>query len=327
MLYLRSPTGALFDLTDIPTTPAASPPDTRPPDLPAATAPFEAAPSTPASSRARRDEPPPRTPTDQPPASQLPPPASKRLASRPTELTRLIHGDSGVGGVAFSPDGTRVATASFDNTARVLDPATGRELARMAHDEMVKAVAFSPDGTRVATASSDDTARVFDPATGRELARMALDDGGDVVNAVAFSPDGTRLATGSERRVGAGVGPGHRPGAGPLLDHGGRGRGGVQPGRHPGGHRQRDDTARVLDPATGRAGPPDHDETVNAVAFSPDGTRVATGSGDRSARVLDAAAGAELARLDHDGDCARGGVQPGWHPGGHRQRRQFGAGV
>ena len=39
---------------------------------------------------------------------------------------------------------------------------------------------------------------------------------------------------------------------------------------------------------------------VYAVEFSPDGTRVATGSGDGSARVFDAASGAEICRLDHD---------------------------
>jgi WD domain, G-beta repeat len=44
----------------------------------------------------------------------------------------------------------------------------------------------------------------------------------------------------------------------------------------------------------------DHDDRVVAVAFCPDGTRVATGSHDGSARVLDAASGAELARFDHD---------------------------
>ena len=41
---------------------------------------------------------------------------------------------------------------------------------------------------------------------------------------------------------------------------------------------------------------------VAVAAFSPDGTRVATGSVDGSARVFDAATGAELARLDHDGE-------------------------
>ncbi len=63
--------------------------------------------------------------------------------------------------VAFSPDGQRVATASEDNTARVWEAATGREVARMAHDDIVTAVAFSPDGQRLATASVDNTARVW----------------------------------------------------------------------------------------------------------------------------------------------------------------------
>jgi WD40 repeat protein len=44
----------------------------------------------------------------------------------------------------------------------------------------------------------------------------------------------------------------------------------------------------------------DHDKAVRAVAFSPDGARVATGSDDGSARVFEAATGTELARLDHD---------------------------
>ena len=44
----------------------------------------------------------------------------------------------------------------------------------------------------------------------------------------------------------------------------------------------------------------DHDDGVRAVAFAPDGSRVATGSMDGSARVFDAATSVELARLDHD---------------------------
>ena len=123
------------------------------------------------------------------------------LRIHPATRARLDHGGL-VCGVAFSPDGTRVATGSYDGSARVFDAATGAELARLDHGGLVYGVAFSPDGTRVATGSSDGSARVFDAATGAELAR--LDHDGSVY-AVAFSPDGTRVATGSARPFGAGV--------------------------------------------------------------------------------------------------------------------------
>ena len=71
----------------------------------------------------------------------------------------------------------------------------------------------------------------------------------------------------------------------------------------------------------------DHDGGVNAAAFSPDGAWVATASEDGSARVFEAASGAEVARLDHDGPVYRGGVQPGRRLGRHCQRRLGGVGA
>jgi WD40 repeat protein len=62
-----------------------------------------------------------------------------------------------------------------------------------------------------------------------------------------------------------------------------------------------DGSARIFDTTGTELVRLDHDGPVQAVAFAPDGTRVATGSGDRSARVFDAATGTELTRLDHDG--------------------------
>ena len=63
---------------------------------------------------------------------------------------------------AFSPDGTRIVTASYDKTARVWNAASGRSLMVLqGHTDGVIAAAFSPDGTRIVTASYDNTARVW----------------------------------------------------------------------------------------------------------------------------------------------------------------------
>jgi len=63
-----------------------------------------------------------------------------------------------------------VATASYDNTARLWDAATGSERQVLrGHSNSMYSVAFSPDGKLVATASHDKTARLWDAATGLEV--------------------------------------------------------------------------------------------------------------------------------------------------------------
>ena len=74
----------------------------------------------------------------------------------------------------FSPDGTRVVTASFDGTARRVERADGQGAHRPAGPRRRRHArrAFSPDGARVVTASADQTARIWD-SRNRQGARRA----------------------------------------------------------------------------------------------------------------------------------------------------------
>jgi WD40 repeat protein len=90
------------------------------------------------------------------------------------EWSACIHpleGHSGsVNSVVFSPDGSRVASGSDDNTVRVWDVQTGQcQHTLEGHSGRVNSVVFSPDGSRVASGSSDNTVRVWDIASTEEI--------------------------------------------------------------------------------------------------------------------------------------------------------------
>jgi predicted GTPase len=64
--------------------------------------------------------------------------------------------------VCWSPDGTRLASASWDKTVRIWNGSTGKEEQRLeGHSSGVYSVSWSPDGTRLATASNDNTVRIW----------------------------------------------------------------------------------------------------------------------------------------------------------------------
>jgi WD40 repeat protein len=184
----------------------------------------------------------------------------QRLARQ--ELRTLKGHRNAVMSVAFSPDGTRLASASLLSVVKLWDVATGQELRTfegpqtLGENSSAACVAFSPDGTRLASVSNQKIVTLWDANSGRRL--HFLHGHGGEVESVAFSPDGTCLASASGDR-----------------------------------------TIKLWNVATGQvmltlSG---HRTPVHSVAFSPDGTRLASASNDTTLKLWDARTGQEIRTL------------------------------
>jgi hypothetical protein len=154
---------------------------------------------------------------------------------------------SPVTSAVFSPDGKRIASASWDKTVKIWDAATGTLIRTLTgHSSSVISAVFSPDGKRIASASADSTVKIWDAATGKLLA--TLSGHSSPVFSAVFSPDGKRIASASGDKTVK------------IWDAA---------------------TGKLLANLSG------HSNSVISAVFSPDGKRIASASDDKTVRVWD----------------------------------------
>jgi WD40 repeat protein len=203
-----------------------------------------------------------------------------------------------VNALAFNADGSQLAAAGSDNAARVLEATNGAEISRLNHRGAVLAVAFSPRGDYVASAGQDNTARVFVAATGAEVSRMIHPKS---VTAVSFGPGHSVVTVSDDGSVRVfGIAAENQmsqlPGANEIHSWALSPDGLYAAASDEG---EEGNSAHLLNANTGaEIHELKHGDTVNDVAFSPDGRLLTTASADHNSRVFDVKTGVEISSIN-----------------------------
>ncbi|MEW6499013.1 MAG: WD40 repeat domain-containing protein, partial [Cyanobacteriota bacterium] len=200
------------------------------------------------------------------------------------ERNRLEGHNKGVISVSYSPDGKTLASASDDNTIKVWNLATGKEIATLqGHREAVISVNYSPDGKTLASASWDNTIKVWNLATGKAI--VTLQGHSHLVYDVSYSPDGKTLASASEDKT---IKVWNLATGQAIVTLQGHNKGVISVSYSPDGKTLAsaswDNTIKVWNLATGKeiATLQGHREAVISVSYSPDGKTLASASKDNT---------------------------------------------
>ncbi|MGA3327558.1 MAG: LpqB family beta-propeller domain-containing protein, partial [Terriglobia bacterium] len=121
------------------------------------------------------------------------PTKSGQVPGGATLLKTLLGHKDCIYSVAWSPDGKLLASGSYDKMVKLWDAATGREVRNLQdHIDAVFAVAFSPDGKHLASGSQDRCVKIWDVDSGQRL--YTLSDAADGLTSIAYSPSGKQIA-------------------------------------------------------------------------------------------------------------------------------------
>jgi WD40 repeat protein len=203
-----------------------------------------------------------------------------------------------VNNFGFSPNGSKIVTASNDSTVRIWDAVSGELMQILKeHTDYIRDAQFSPDGKKIVTASGDNTARVWDASTGECLQVLSGHD--FPVDEAIFSSDGKVILTISgffETRL-WNVSTGELL---PKLEGEGNQQLFSTPIFSPNGKRIvaacRGNKAHIWDVSSGKIlnSLTGHSNRVQTATYSPDGKTIITTGADRKTIIWDAATGKPL---------------------------------
>jgi WD40 repeat protein len=208
------------------------------------------------------------------------------------------HANS-VNAVSFSPDGKLLGSGSADNTVKLWDTTTGKEIKTLTgHTNAVFAVSFSPNGKLLASGSFDQTVKLWDITTGKEI--KIFTGHTDNVVGVSFSPNGKLLASaGADKIVKLwDISTGKE-----IKTFTGHTSSVLSASFSPDGKllasASLDKTVKLWDTTTGKqiktlTG---HTARVCGVSFSPNGKLVTSGSADKTVKLWDISTGKEIKTL------------------------------